>query len=90
MKKYKERGTQLIEAQQFDICDDRNWPPGVERVYLDGEPTKMHGSRVVFFIDCMYNPNQKVNNGNWIVYISGTPYYVMEDWLFHEHYEEIP
>ena len=64
MAKYR-RLPIVVEAVQFDMCAEP-YPAGVEERRLDGEPTKMRGSRVEFFIKTLEGEHI-VTDGDWII-----------------------
>jgi hypothetical protein len=76
-----------VEATQFDVCDNLNWPKEVEQRYLDGEPTKMRGSRVEFFVSTPKG-EVKVNDGDWIMNITGETKVCRPD-LFKEMFKPV-
>lgn len=66
MTKFRKKPV-VIDAEQFDIDQDRPYPAGVEQRYLDGEPSKGGpGTRVEFFIRTLEGEHI-VSQGDWII-----------------------
>jgi len=77
----------IVEAEQFDMCVHK-YPDGVLKRYLDGEPTKMKGSRVEFYISTLEG-DMIVNQGDWIITgVNGEKYPCKPD-IFEKTYDAV-